>query len=571
MSIEKYYKWKDEQGESFIPVPLDGLDLLHDQFLNKGTAFSAREREEFHLEGLLPPHITTLDEQIERVYEGYLSNQSNIDKYAFLRALQDRKEILFYALVSQHLEEMLPIIYTPTVGEACQQFSHRFQITRGLYITPDNVDEMPEMIHHFPSRDIRIIVATDSQGILGIGDQGVGGMGIPIGKLSLYVLGAGIHPASCLPITLDVGTNNEERLNDPLYLGVKQHRITGEEYHRFIEKFVQNVQKCFPDAVLQWEDFSKDNAFKNLERFENEWPSFNDDIQGTGAVTLAGILSALKIKKEKLADQHFAIYGAGAGGGGIARQILAALTNDGLTQEQALERLFLLDSKGLILNNRDALENYKRPFAKDASLASSWQVKTEGRISLAELVKNQRITVLVGVSGHAGSFDEALVRSMLQYTDRPLVFPLSNPTYKSEATPDDLFAFTDGKVLTATGSPFPNVAFGEREFRIGQGNNVFIFPGVGLAAILGNFETISPEAFTTAAAALAECVSGRDYAEGAIYPRVEYLRDISVHVARRILEQHIDDNPECGLRKDDLEERIRAAMWSPEYLPYKRV
>jgi malic enzyme len=297
MAIEKYSKWKDETGRSFIPVSIDGLDLLHDQILNKGTAFTVRERREFHLDGLLPPHITTLPAQIERVYEGFCRQGSNIDKYGFLRSLQDRKETLYYATISKYLEEMLPIIYTPTVGEACQQFSHRFQVARGLYITPNNVDEMPEMIHHFPSRDISIIVATDSQGILGIGDQGVGGMGIPIGKLSLYVLGAGIHPASCLPITLDVGTNNEQRLNDPMYLGVKEHRIVGKEYRDFILRFVENIRKCFPNAVLQWEDFSKDNAFGNLERFRSELPSFNDDIQGTGAVTLAGIISALRIKE----------------------------------------------------------------------------------------------------------------------------------------------------------------------------------------------------------------------------------------------------------------------------------
>ena len=571
MNIEKYSKWRDDTGKSFIPVAIDGRDLLHDPVLNKGTAFTERERKEFHLEGLLPPHVTNLPAQIERVYEGFCRQQTNIDKYAFLRSLQDRKEILFYATVSKHLEEMLPIIYTPTVGEACQQFSHRFQITRGLYITPGNVDELPEMIHHFPSRDIRIIVATDSQGILGIGDQGVGGMGIPIGKLSLYVLGAGIHPGSCLPITLDVGTNNEERLSDPMYLGVKKHRIKGEEYDNFISRFVENVKQCFPKAVLQWEDFSKDNAFRNLELYRSELPSFNDDIQGTGAVTLAGIISALKMKDESLADQHYAIYGAGAGGGGIGYQIVAGLVEEGLTEREAFERIFVVDSKGLIFEDRKALEAYKKPFAKDRATVSAWETTDRGEIGLLDLIRNQRITVLIGVSGQAGSFDRPIVESLLGHTARPLVFPLSNPTSKSEAAPADLFEYSDGKVITATGSPYDDVEFDDRTFRIGQGNNVFIFPGVGLAAIIGKFDTIDPSVFTTAARALAECVSEQDYMEGSIYPRIKDLQDISVHVAKRVLEQHIDEHPDCGLSRESLDDSVRSVIWTPEYLPYKRV
>jgi len=569
VSIEKYSNWKDESGRSFIPVALDGRDLLHDPFLNKGTAFTKRERDEFHLNGLLPPHITNLSEQVARVYEGFCRLKSNINKYAFLRSLQDRKEILYYATVSKHLEEMLPIIYTPTVGEACQQFSHRFQIARGLYITPDNVDTLPEMIHHFPSGDIRVIVATDSQGILGIGDQGVGGMGIPIGKLSLYVLGAGIHPASCLPVTLDVGTNNEERLRDPMYLGVKRRRITGAEYDIFISRFVENLRKCFPKALLQWEDFSKENAFRNLDRYKTVLPSFNDDIQGTGAVALAGINTALKLKKEKLADQHFAIYGAGAGGGGIAYQIAAALVQKGLSEKEAFQRIFVLDSKGLIVKGRPSLEEYKRPFAKDPATLLDGSSDTE--VSLSHLIGNQRITVLIGVSGHAGAFTKEIVRNMLEYTDRPLVFPLSNPTHRSEAAPADLIAFTEGRVITATGSPFEDVEFNKRSYRIGQGNNVFIFPGVGLAATIGGFEKIDADVFTTAASALTDCVTEEDVGEGAIYPKIQTLREISVRVAEKVLEKHIDENPGCGLERSGLTESIRSMMWLPEYLPYKRV
>ena len=339
MSIEKYHRWIDKDGNNFIPVHLEGEALINNRILNKGTAFTLKEREELGLEGLVPHHVSTMEEQIERVYKGFLQRSTPIAKYMHLRGLQDRNETLFYAVVSKHVEEMSPIIYTPTVGLACQEFSRLYQKARGLYITPLNVDSMHEMIHHFPSKDIRIIVATDNQGILGLGDLGVGGMGIPVGKLSLYTLGAGIHPASSLPITLDVGTDNEELLKDPLYLGLPQKRLKEDAYAAFIEKFVNNAKILFPKAVLQWEDFSRQNAFTNLDTYRNTLPSFNDDIQGTGAVALAGIINAMKIKKEKLSDQKYAIYGAGAGGIGVARQIHAALVKEGMNPKTAIDNI----------------------------------------------------------------------------------------------------------------------------------------------------------------------------------------------------------------------------------------
>ncbi|MGL5226178.1 MAG: oxaloacetate-decarboxylating malate dehydrogenase, partial [Aeromonas sp.] len=360
MATGQYLLWKDAQGVDFRPVALTGTDLLNNRYLNKGTAFTEQERADFDLDGLLPPQVQTFEAQLERVYESFESAQSDIEKYQNLRALQDRNETLFYALLSRHVEQLTPYIYTPTVGKACQEFSHRFQKTRGLYITPNNVDDMGSLTRHFDAKSVRIIVVTDSQGILGIGDQGVGGMGIPIGKLSLYTLGAGIHPACCMPIVLDVGTDNQTLLNDPMYLGQPHPRIRGKEYDDFIEKFVAGVKRYFPNAVLQWEDFSKSNAFNNLSRYQQALPSFNDDIQGTGAVVLAGIIGVVKLKGETLGQQHYVVYGAGAGGVGVADQICAGMIREGMDPQAARDRIYILDTQGLVCDNREGLDEYKR-------------------------------------------------------------------------------------------------------------------------------------------------------------------------------------------------------------------
>ncbi|MDH5559283.1 MAG: NAD-dependent malic enzyme [Deltaproteobacteria bacterium] len=569
MSIEKYHRWKNENGLPFVPVAMEGIDLLQNSILNKGTAFDEREREEFRLQGLLPPHISTMDEQLDRVYEGFSNNADAISKYQYLRGLQDRNVTLFYRLVDRHIEEMAPIIYTPTVGEACRQFSHRFRRTRGLYITKSNVSMIGEMIHHFPSRGVQVIVVTDNQGILGIGDQGIGGMGIPIGKLSLYTLGAGIHPAACLPITLDVGTDNEDCLSDPLYLGEKHHRMTGGEYNDFISKFVSGIKANFPNAVLQWEDFSKNNAFYNLERYRESLSSFNDDIQGTGAVCLAGIYTALSFTGRGLKDESFVVYGAGAGGGGIAYQIRDALVDEGLSAEEALKQIFVFDSKGLIMDNRK-LDEYKQPFAKPAEKYISNGKKQAGQVSLKELLDNQRVTVLIGASTHTGAFDEEVVRIMLRHCDRPLIFPLSNPHSKCEAKPDDLYKWSEGRAIIATGSPFEDVSFDGKSFRVGQGNNVFIFPAVGLAAVIGRFGTFPPWLFLSAAKALSELIPKEDFEMGAIYPRIGELRKVSRHVCMRLLERQRLERGE-KVSEDEILSEIRATMWKPVYMPYRRV
>lgn len=581
MSIEKYHRWVDKDGNHFIPVNLEGEALINNRILNKGTAFTIKERGDLGLVGLVPHHVSTMEEQVERVYKGFLQRSTPIAKYMHLRALQDRNETLFYAVVSNYVEEMTPIIYTPTVGLACQEFSRLYQKARGLYISPLNVDSMHEIAHHFPSRDIRIIVATDNQGILGLGDLGIGGMGIPVGKLSLYTLGAGIHPASCLPVTLDVGTDNEDLLKDPLYLGLPQKRLKGEAYAAFIEKFVNNVKKLFPRTVLQWEDFSRQNAFTNFDTYRNTLSSFNDDIQGTGAVVLAGIINAMKIKNQKLRDQKYAIYGAGAGGIGIARQIYAALLKEGMDSKAALEKIFTLDSKGLVVDGHGRLEDYKKQFATDKSKIDNWKLKNSGSVSLQELLENEKISVLLGTSGQSGSFTEDIIKQMLKNSERPVIFPLSNPTSICEARPDDIFRWTNARAIVATGSPFEDVKCNGKKYRVGQGNNVFIFPGVGFTAIVGKLKTIGDDVFTTAAYALADTVSESDLSMNTIYPEIFDLRKITIKVATACLKNIIKQQgpqpiglslgTQLDFKEEDLPDAIESLMWKPEYLPYRRI
>jgi malate dehydrogenase (oxaloacetate-decarboxylating) len=571
MAIGKYLSWKDVQGNEFRPVSLTGKDLLNDRTLNKGTAFSYEEREAFQLDGLLPPKVQAFDDQLNRVYNGFKDASTDIEKYLFLRALQDRNETLFYALINRNIEEMTPIIYTPTVGKACQEFSHRYQKARGLYVTLDNVDQMADMARHFSGKEIKIIVVTDSQGILGLGDQGVGGMGIPIGKLSLYTLGAGIHPSHCLPVVLDVGTDNQSLLADPMYLGVPKKRIRGDEYKQFISRFVAQTKRHFPNAVLQWEDFSKSNAFDNLTRYEDEIPSFNDDIQGTGSVVLAGIIGATKIKDENLGDQVYAVYGAGAGGVGVADQIFSGLLKEGLSHDAARERIFILDSRGVVFENREGLDTYKKRYARSWDMARDWRLAEAGKASLQELIDHTKVTVLLGCSGAGGAFKQSHIAKMLDYTERPMVFPLSNPTSSCEALPADIYQWSHGKAIVATGSPFDDVVYEGETFRIGQGNNVFIFPGVGLAAIVGGVQKITMDMFTTAAFALADYVSQDDLANGCVFPRISDLKAVSMQVAMAILERMQQTDPDCCLRGKDIRHELAEQMWEPVYLPYRRV
>jgi len=550
-----------------LPTSLRGWQLLTNPRLNKGAAFSPRERDDLGIEGLLPPHVATLEEQLDRVYQSFLDFEEPLDRYIYLRALQDRNETLFHAALLAHLEEFMPIIYTPTVAEAVQEFSHIFRATRGIYISPDNIDEMDAILTNAPCDDVAIIVATDNEGILGIGDQGVGGMGIPIGKLALYTAAGGICPARCLPVCLDVGTDNQALIDDPLYLGYSAPRLPDEEYYPFLDKFVAAVKRHFPAAILQWEDFSRDRAFEVLRRYVDELPSFNDDIQGTAAMVHAATLGAMKLIGQAVRDQVFVILGAGAAGTGIARKTAALLMSEGLDEDTAWSRIYVLDSKGLVLKNRPGLDEYKIPLACDPEEVTNWQLEGD-RIGLYDVIVNARPTVLYGLSGHRGTITERDVRAMAARCDRPVIFPMSNPTANAEAVPADLLAWSDGRAVIATGSPFAPVEMGGRTYRFSQANNVAVFPGVGLGALFAQAGLVTAEMLFAAGEALHAITEPCDYAEGLILPPNRDLREMSAHVAAAVAakawEQGVARAPQP---EGDLKKALRQAMYVPRYRP----
>jgi len=570
--VSRYYDVKrDKNGHRYLEVYVTGFLLQRIPLLNKSTAFTREERELLELEGLLPAHITSIEEQKERVYRRYRLQDNDLEKHIYLRNLQDRNEVLFYALLVDHLEEMLPIIYTPTVGEAVREFSHIYRLPRGLALSTENIHIADQAFANVPLEDVRLVVATDSSAILGIGDQGFGGMAISIGKLSLYTGAGGVAPDKTLPIELDVGTDREDLLQDPLYLGVRHHRLKGETYYQFMDRFVQAFKKRYPKAILQWEDFSKEAAFTLLERYRKELPSFNDDIQGTGAVAWAGILGAMRVKKASVTDQVYVVYGAGAGGVGVAWAIVQGLMREGLSEEEAKARVFVLDSKGLLLSDR-AMEDYKRPYAHDPASVASWDYSGKAP-GLLEVIKNAKATVLLGLSGRPGAFSEPVVRAMLENTDRPVIFPLSNPTSASEAFPEDILRWTDGKAIVATGSPFDPVEYKGRTYPIGQGNNAFIFPGLGFGAILARAREITDGMVLAASYALADFVDDAHIEQGMVYPFVREMREASVHVASRVIQQAVADGvadtPRFdGLSEHDVTDYVRRHFWEPHYLPY---
>jgi malate dehydrogenase (oxaloacetate-decarboxylating) len=571
MKVSHYYDVRrDAQGQRYLEPAVSGALLLGLPLLNKGTAFTREERWMLGLEGLLPPHVTTLEDQKERNYRRYWLISSDLEKHLFLRELQDRNEVLFYALVTEHLAEMLPVLYTPTVGEAVRQFSRTYRYPRGFTASTANIAQVDQALRHLPLNDVRLAVATDSSAILGIGDQGVGGLAIPIGKLNLYTAAGGLGPDKVLPILLDVGTDREELLADPLYLGMRHRRLGGEEYFAFMDRFVAAFKQRYPNAVMQWEDLGKDTAFAVLERYREVLPSFNDDIQGTGAVALAGVLSACRIKGERLRDQRILVFGAGAGGIGVAQALLEGLRRAGLSEREALARLFVLDSKGLLLKNRP-MEEYKRRFAHNPKDLQGWTVA--GTVpNLYETVVGGRVSVLLGLSGQAESFGEPVVRAMLKNTPQPVIFPLSNPTSSSEALPEDLIRWSEGRALVAAGSPFPAVEWRGRSYPVGQGNNAFIFPGLGFAAVLAKARAVSEGMVLEAALALHDYTC-QQYPER-IYPPVEVLREVSQWVAVRVIQRAVQeglarDERVLGKDPDQLLAYVRERFWQPEYLPFR--
>jgi malate dehydrogenase (oxaloacetate-decarboxylating) len=549
-----------------LRVNLSGHQLLDEPLLNKGSGFSEPERRELGLLGLLPLHCSTIEEQLARAYENYQRKDNDVERYIFLTALQDRNEILFYRLLNEHVTEMMPIIYTPTVGEACRKYSHWFRRPRGVYVSYPYRDEIRSLLDNAPIQAVDVIVVTDGERILGLGDLGVGGMGIPVGKLSLYTLCAGIHPRTTLPILLDVGTNNQELLNDPLYLGWRHERIRGEEYEQFLEAFVQAVNEKFPHVLLQWEDFSKQNAPRLLERYRDRLCTFNDDIQGTGAVTVAGLLAAMKVVDQRLSAQRVVILGAGSSAIGISNQIVAAMIDDGVSSAVARSNIWLVDSRGLVQERRSDLDQFKRKYAQPAERLRDWRIVDPEKISFAEVVANVRPTILIGTSAQPEAFTEEIVREMSRHVERPLIFPLSNPTSKSEAAPRNLIEWTEGRALVATGSPFAPVPYRNRTIEIGQCNNSFIFPGVGLGVIASGARRVTDQMFTAAAKVLSEFSPGAADNDAALYPRLEKVREISRAVALEVgLEAQRSGLAEATT-PDVLQQRIAEKMWKPNYV-----
>lgn len=543
---------------------LSALALLRDPLRNKGSAFTAAERSVFGLTGLIPARYNTQDQQAQRVWATLKRIEAPLDRYRELTGLQDRNEYLYYRVLIDHLLELMPIVYTPTVGEATREFSNVFQRGRGVWLTPDDRGQVRAVLRNAVGhRSISLLVVTDNESILGIGDQGAGGMAISIGKLSLYTAAAGIAPENTLPVSIDVGTDNEALLADNSYLGWPHKRLRGPDYDALLEEFVEAVAELFPGALLQWEDFRKTNALNLMQRYRERVLSFNDDIQGTGAVTLAGVMSALRVKGEALHEQRILIHGAGAAGLGIANQIRAALIAEGETEASVSEHLALLDSRGLLVDDQQYSDAYKSTLAWPAARAASHGLGDPEQRDLAAVIERYQPTVLIGSSGTAGAFSESIVRSMAEHCARPVIMPLSNPTANAEATPADVLRWTDGQALIATGSPFDAVVHGGRRFEIGQGNNVFIFPGLGLGSLAVSARTISDGMITAAAQALATCVTSDELADGLLFPKIDRLREVSAAVACAVAQAAVAE----GLTNEPapLRSNIEALMWRPDY------
>lgn len=554
--------------EEWISTPLKGKALLNTPLLNKSTAFTQEERRHFDILGKLPVRVETLEEQVERAYEQYRRYTIDLSRHIYLYNLHERNEVLFYKLVSDHLEEMMPIIYTPIVGNAVKQFSREFRSPRGLYLSvPDRAD-MAHILDNRTHPDIDLIVVSDGSGVLGIGDQGIGAMDIPIAKLMVYTLCAGVNPAKTLPIMLDVGTDNDILLNDPFYLGWKHARVKGPEYDSFIHEFFELVTKRFPNCFLHWEDFGRDQAHGILERYKDEFCTFNDDIQGTGAVCLAAILAGLKVSKTELAQQRIVIFGAGAAGVGVADQICAALVRQGMPIEEARSKFWLLNSKGLIMEGED-VKSFQAPYARTQKEIAAWNLGHSGQISLEEVVAHAHPTVMIGTSAVAGAFNETIVRTMARHCERPIIMPLSNPTEKAEAHPSDLLEWTEGRALIATGSPFNNIAYKGTTHKIAQCNNALVFPGIGLGILATRANRLSDAMLWAACEALSELSPALQYGEGPLLPSIMEARKASYNIAQAVGQKAFDERLNRVTHTDDVKALVDEMLWYPKYLPFK--
>jgi malate dehydrogenase (oxaloacetate-decarboxylating)(NADP+) len=541
-----------------IPFLHSRMNYLHDPALNKGTAFTEEERDKLGLWGLLPPGINTMEEQVLRVMGNYNRKTTDLEKYIFLVALQDRNQTLFYRVLTDHLEEMMPIIYTPTVGLACQEFVHIYRRPKGIFVSDKNKGRFSEILQNWPNKEVRVIVITDGERILGLGDLGVAGMGIPVGKLSLYTACAGIHPSWCLPVTIDVGTNNVELQKDPLYFGMRHQRIRGEEYDALVDEFIEAVQQNFPNTLIQFEDFGNINAFRLLNKYRNQICAFNDDMQGTASVALAGLYAAMRMIGQKITDQKILFLGAGEAGTGIGDLIVSAMMNEGLSQTEARQRCWFADSRGLVVKSRKNLPEHKLRFAHDF----------KDQPYFLDAVKALKPTAIIGVSGQPSTFTQPILAEMARCNERPIVFALSNPTPRCECTAKEAYVWTQGRAIFASGSPFEPFTLEGITYEPGQGNNAYIFPGVGLGVIACRAKHVTDEMFLEAAKTLAAEVTEDDFKRGSIYPPLGHIREISAKIATAVCEVAYEQGLAVTPRPDDLQAFIKSQMYEPNYRSY---
>ncbi|HAU1605889.1 TPA: NAD-dependent malic enzyme [Legionella pneumophila] len=552
-----------------IKITKRGMDLLRDPILNKGTAFSLQERDEFALHGLIPTTVETLEQQVVRCLDAYSAKEDPLEKHIYLRALQDRNEVLFYRFIIDNLVDILPIIYTPVVGQACELFSHIYRQPRGVFLSYPERDKLDSIVQNIAStRSVKVIVVTDGERILGLGDQGAGGLGIPIGKLSLYTSCGGIHPSNTLPIILDVGTNNKERLEDPEYIGWRHTRISGKDYDDFVDQFVQSIKRHMPHVLLQFEDFAQQHAYPLLERYKDQLCTFNDDIQGTASVAVAAILAATRVTNIPLKEHRVALLGAGSAGCGISEQLVHAMMNQGLTEQEARSRFYLVDRYGLLHDEMKDLLPFQKGFVRPSASLQNWKLEKRGEITLTDVINNAQPTILLGVSGQPNQFNEGMIKTMLSYCERPIIFPLSNPTSRAEAIPHDLLNWTAGKALIATGSPFEPVAMNGRKIEIAQCNNSYIFPGVGLGVVAGQAKRVTNLMMMAAAVALSELAPAVKSGEGRLLPELTSIREVSQHIAKAVILQGIKEGHIEPMSDNQIGDSIKRTMWTPQYEPY---
>ncbi len=551
-------------------IPYAGPSLIETPLLNKGSAFTKEERESFNLAGLLPPRFETIEEQVSRAYMQYSSFQTDLNKHIYLRAIQDNNETLYYRLVQEHLEEMMPIIYTPTVGDACEQFSDIYRSSRGLFISYEDRHNLDDILRNATKNKVKVIVVTDGERILGLGDQGIGGMGIPIGKLALYTACGGISPAYCLPITLDVGTNNEKLLNDPMYMGTRHKRIEQEQYDEFVDLFIQAMKRRWPHVMLQFEDFAQPNAMPLLNRYKNEICCFNDDIQGTASVTVGTLLAACRTKGAKLSEQKVAFVGAGSAGCGIAEQIISQMVSEGISAEQARSQIFMVDRFGLLTQGMEGLRDFQEKLLQPTSVVSSWSISGEFA-SLVEVMNNAKPDILIGVSGQAGLFTEEVITTMHSHCEKPIIFPLSNPSRQVEATPEQVINWTQGQAIVATGSPFAPVDYKGNLYPVAQCNNSYIFPGLGLGVVAANINRITDEMLMVASETLAQASPLANTGEGELLPPITEIASLSKEIAFEVAKVAYAQGLALEISDEQLRAKIDRNFWQPEYRDYRRI